>query len=44
MGWHDDAVTDLFIAHERDRYLLYFDLLTGQLSTMQRDHRMRVLL
>ena len=34
----DDAVTDWFIAHERDRYG-WLDLLTGQLLGMQRDHR-----
>jgi hypothetical protein len=31
------AVTDWFIAHERDRYG-WLDLLTGQLLGMQRDH------
>ena len=34
----DDAVTDWFIAHERDRYG-WLDLLTGQLLGMQRDYR-----
>ena len=34
----DDAVTDWFIAHERDSYG-WLDLLTGQLLGMQRDHR-----
>ena len=37
--WADDgSVTDWFIEHERDRYGR-FDLLTGQLLGMQRDHR-----
>ena len=34
----DDAVTDWFVAHERDRYG-WLDLLTGQLLGMHRDHR-----
>lgn len=39
LPWADDtAVTDWFIAHERDRYG-WLDLLTGQLLGMQRDHR-----
>lgn len=39
LHWADDtAVTDWFIAHERDRYG-WLDLLTGQLLGMQRDHR-----
>lgn len=39
LPWADDtAVTDWFIAHERDRYG-WLDLLTGQVLGMQRDHR-----
>ena len=39
LPWADDtAVTDWFIAHERDRYG-WLDLLTGQLLGMQRDYR-----
>lgn len=39
LPWADaDAVTDWFIAHERDRYG-WLDLLTGQLLGMHRDHR-----
>ena len=34
----DDAVTDWFVAHERDRYG-WLDLLTGQLLGMRRDGR-----
>ena len=34
----DDAVTDWFVAHERDRYG-WVDLLTGQLLGMRRDSR-----
>lgn len=34
----DDAVTDWFVAHERDRYG-WLDLLTGQLLGMRRDSR-----
>lgn len=34
----DDAVTDWFIRHERDRYG-YIDLITSQMLGMRRDHR-----
>ena len=41
LPWADDgSVTDWFIEHERDRYG-WFDLLTGQILGMQRDHRVR---